>query len=286
LMKLKGKVAVVTGGAAGIGQGIVMCLAEEGADIAVMDLKQENADKAAEQVRTMGRRALGVAADATVKSQVETALEKVMKKFGQIDIVVSNVGGEARFYFEKPGQPYTEEQEWDDTVKLNLKSAMLMSRAIMPYFIKRKSGKIVNIASVAGRPMPGRPYNPREDDPENIANLGPMTSYAVAKSGVIQFTRMTASQLASYNINVNCVCPGTLYTPLYERSAARRKQMTPGSEHLTDREYFEKYVAPQVPMGRGQTPEDIGRAVVFFASEDAKNVTGQTINVDGGAFPS
>ncbi len=285
-MKLEGKVAVVTGGGAGIGEGIVLCLAEEGANVAVMDLRQETADRIAGKVKAMGRRALGVAANATEKAQVEKALDIVKKEFGVIDIVVNNVGGEARFYFEKPGEVYTEEQEWDDTVKLNLKSTMLMSRAIMPYFIGRKSGKIINIASVAGRPMPGRPFSPRDDDPENIANLGPMTSYAVAKAGVIQFTRMTASQGASYNVNVNCICPGTLYTPLYERSAARRKQMTPGSDHLSDREYFEKYVAPGVPMGRGQTPEDIGRAVVFFASEDAKNITGQTINVDGGAFPS
>ncbi len=285
-MKLEKKIAVVTGGGAGIGQGIVQCLAEEGADVAVIDLKQETADSIAESVRARGCRAIGVAANATDKKQVDAALEKIIKSFGHIDIVVNNVGGEARFYFEKPGEEYTEEQEWDDTVKLNLKSAMLMSRAVMPHMIERRSGKIINIASVAGRPMPGRPYNPRVDDPEVIANLGPMTSYAVSKSGVIQFTRMIASQLASYNININCICPGTLYTPLYERSALRRKQMTPGSEHLSDREFFDKYVAPQVPMGRGQTPEDIGRAVVFFASEDAKNVTGQTLNVDGGAFPS
>lgn len=285
-MKLEGKVAVVTGGGAGIGEGIVMCLAEEGADVAVMDLKQETADRIAEKVKAMGRRSLGVAANATEKSHVDKALEIVLKEFGAIDIVVNNVGGEARFYFEKLGEVYTEEQEWDDTIKLNLKSTVLMSRAIMPWFIKRKSGKIINIASVAGRPMPGRPFSPRDDDPEKIANLGPMTSYAAAKAGVIQFTRMIAGQGASYNINVNCVCPGTLYTPLYERSAERRKQMTPGSEHLSDREYFDEFVAPQVPMGRGQTPEDIGRAVVFFASEDAKNITGQTLNVDGGAFPS
>ena len=261
-MKLEGKIAVVTGGGAGIGEGIAMCLAE------------------------LGRRSLPVVANATEKEQVEGALAKVMEFFGRIDIVVNNVGGESRYYFEEPGKDYSEEKEFDDTVKLNLKGTVLVSRAIMPLFIRQKYGKIINIASVAGRPLPGRGDHLTEDDPEKIANLGPMAGYAVAKAGVLQFTRMTAIQLASYNINVNCVCPGTLYTPLYERSVERRKRMTPGTEHLSYKEYFDQYVAPTVPMGRGQTPEDIGRAVVFFASEDSKNITGQSINVDGGAFPS
>ncbi|MBN2238439.1 MAG: SDR family oxidoreductase [Dehalococcoidales bacterium] len=286
-MKLEGKVALVTGGGAGIGQGICLCLAEEGADVAVVDIVKESADAVVEKIKSLGRRSITIIADATEKDQVDAALAEVLNTFGRLDIVVNNVGGESKFYFEEPGEDYLEEKEFDDTVKLNLKSTVLMSRAVMPLFIKQRYGKIINIASVAGRPMPGRGYHPVEDvDPERIANLGPMAGYAVAKAGVLQFTRMTAIQLASYNVNVNCICPGTLYTPLYERSVARRKQMTPGTDNLSDQEYFDKYVAPQVPMGRGQTPEDIGKAVVFFASEDAKNITGQTINVDGGAFPS
>jgi NAD(P)-dependent dehydrogenase (short-subunit alcohol dehydrogenase family) len=110
-------------------------------------------------------------------------------------------------------------------------------------------------------------------------------SYCVAKAGVIQFSRMLALQLASYNINVNCVCPGILYTPLYERSVDRRKQMTPGSEKLSAREYFDKYVIAPIPLGREQTPEDVGRAVAFLVSEESRNITGQTLNVDGGLLP-
>ena len=113
----------------------------------------------------------------------------------------------------------------------------------------------------------------------------PMTSYGVSKAGIIQFSRMMAMQLAKYNVNVNCICPGVLYTPMYERSAPRRIQATPGAEGMTPREYFDKFVTPTVPLGREQTSEDIGRTVVFLVSEDARNITGQSINVDGGMMP-
>lgn len=284
-MKLEGKTAVVTGGGAGIGQGIVYCLAEEGADVAVIDITEKNAVMAAEKVRKMGRRSLAVTANATVKNQIDRAVEQVMNTFGRIDILVNNVGGESKYYYEEPGKDYSEEKEWDDTIQLNLKSTMLMSRAVAPLLVKQKSGKIVNIASIAGRAMSGGGA-PGGVPAERAVNLGPMASYAVAKSGVIQFTRLVALQVAPFNVNVNCICPGVLYTPLYERSAPRRKETTPGAENLTHREYFDKYVVSRVPMGREQTPEDIGRAVVFLVSEEARNITGQSINVDGGMIPN
>jgi meso-butanediol dehydrogenase/(S,S)-butanediol dehydrogenase/diacetyl reductase len=282
-MKLEGKIAVVTGGGAGIGRGIVQCLAEEGADVAVIDIVAKTAGEAAGKVSETGRRALAVTANATEKVQADEALKKVLNTFGRIDILVNNVGGESKFYFEEPGRDYSEEKEWDDTVKLNLKSTVLMCRGVAPVMIGQRSGKIVNIASIAGRPMSGGMRSaPADRTPEQAAALGPMAGYAVAKAGVLQFTRMLALQLAPYNINVNCICPGVLYTPLYERSAPRRKAMMPGTGDLSPREYFDKYVVAGVPLGREQTPEDIGRAVVFLSSEDARNITGQYINVDGG----
>jgi len=283
-MKLEGKIAAVTGGGAGIGEGIVRCLAEEGADVAVIDIVEKNAAASAAMAAEMGRRSLAVTASATDKQQVDGAIEKILETFGRIDILVNNVGGESKYYYEEQGKDYSEEKEWDDTIRLNLKSTVLMSRGVAPHLIKQKSGKIVNIASIAGRPLSGGGGRPTGDDisPERAAMLGPMAGYAVGKAGVLQFTRMFALQLAPFNINVNCICPGVLYTPLYERSAPRRKESTPGTENLSPREYFDKYVVAQVPMKREQTPEDIGRAVVFFTSEDAKNITGQFINVDGG----
>ncbi len=282
-MKLKGKVAVVTGGGAGIGRGIIHCLAEEGADIAVVDVNPANAQKAAAELKSLNVKTLAVTANVTESTDVDRLITEVLAAFGRIDILVNNVGGESRYYFEKPGRTYTEEQEWDDTVKLNLKTSMMMCHALMSYFVKQKSGKIINIASIGGRPQFGMVHHGGAEP----SGFGPMMSYCVSKAGLIQFSRMLALQLAPYNINVNCICPGVLYTPLFERSFVRRQQMTPGSEDLSAREFFDKYVIkPQVPLGREQTPEDIGRTVVFFSSEESRNITGQAINIDGGMYPS
>ncbi len=282
-MKLEGKVAIVSGGGAGIGLGITLCLAEEGADVAIVDINKETAAGAAGEVEKLGRKSLVIVADATDSEQVNRAVRETIDAFGRIDILVNNTGGESRFYYERPGQPYLEEEEWDDTVRLNLKSTMLMCRAVAPHFVKQESGKIVNIASIGGRAPSG--IRAGRGMGGSGAAFSPMTSYSAAKAGVIQFTMVFALQLARYNVNVNCVCPGVLYTPMYERSVPRRIQSTPGSEGMTPREYFDKFIAPMVPLQREQTPEDIGRAVVFLVSEDARNITGQSINVDGGMIP-
>jgi NAD(P)-dependent dehydrogenase (short-subunit alcohol dehydrogenase family) len=283
-MKLESKVAIVTGGGAGIGRGIALCLAEEGADLAIIDINRKAAQEVAGEVKGFGRKSLSIAADATDSEQVDGAVREVLDAFGKIDILVNNVGGEARYYHERPGQPYLEEEEWDDTIKLNLKPAVLMTRAVAPHFVNQRNGKIVNISSIAGRAASGMGGSSRGMAGEGYA-YSPMTSYGVAKAGIIQFTRSMALQLAKFNVNVNCVCPGVLYTPMYERSVPRRIRATPGAEGMTPREYFNTFVAPIVPLGREQTPEDIGRTVVFLVSEEARNITGQSLNVDGGMMP-
>ena len=284
-MKLEGRIAVVTGGGAGIGAGIAQCLAQEGADVAIIDINTQNANIIAEKVKSLGRKSLAVTASATDSQQAAQGVQKVVDSFGRIDILVNNVGGESRFYYETAGKAYSEEQEWDDTVRLNLKATMIMSRAVAPLMIKQRSGKIVNVASIAGRAPSGGGARSGAGAPGQGPLFSPTMSYGVAKAGAIQFTRMLALQLAEFNVNVNCICPGVLYTPLYERSLPRRKQATPEAARMSAREYFDKYVVSRVPMGREQTPEDIGRAVVFLTSEDARNITGQSINVDGGMVP-
>ncbi len=284
-MKLEGKVAVVTGGAAGIGHGIVLCLAEAGANVAIVDINVATADEVASRARSLGRKALALVANATDSKQAVQALRSVTEAFGKIDILVNNVGGESRFYYGKPGRQYSEEEEWDDTVRLNLKATMIMSHAVAPLFMEQRSGKIVNIASIAGRAPSGGGVRSGGGTAGNRALFSPMMSYGVAKAGVIQFTRMLALQLAEYNVNANCICPGVLYTPLYERSFPRRLQATPEAAGMSAREYFDKYVVSRVPLGREQTPEDIGRAVVFLVSEEARNITGQSLNIDGGMVP-
>ncbi len=139
-----------------------------------------------------------------------------------------------------------------------------MCRAVVPHFLKQKSGKIVNIASIAGKRIPTR-----------------VIAYGTVKVDVIHFTKTLAMELAEHNINVNCICLGLLYTPFWERGLAAQLIRLTEAKGMEPRDYFLKWVST-VPLKREQTPEDIGRAVAFLASEDAKNITGQSLNVDGG----
>jgi len=299
-MKLENKVAIVTGGGQGIGEGIVRCLAKEGADIAVVDINGETARKMADEIKSMGRKALPLIADLTDESQVNGTVRDTVDFFGKIDILVNNVGGGGKDMAEMmqkyreslddetlPVYMYFSPEIWDGLYRLNLKTHVMMSHAVTPLFMKQQSGRIVNIASIAGRlPDPGE------------------MPYAAAKAGDISITWSMARALAPYNVTVNCVCPGLVYTPLWDRNATGmyerlRDAIAAGKKvpsefqrlvdggidigKLTPREFWLQFiVAPSVPLGREQTPEDMGDAVVFFASEDAKNITGQVIHVDGG----
>jgi len=268
-MKLEGKVAIVTGGGQGIGEGIVRCLADEGADIAIIDINGDNARKVADEVKSQGRKALAIEADITDNDKVVKAVQDTLDFFGKIDILVNNVGGYPLGDFEESsGMSILDrtDKEWDGCYELNLKTQVSMTRAVAPHLTRQKSGKIINISSVSAR-TPG----------------GWLICYATAKAGVVHFTRSLARELAGNNINVNCICPGVLYTPLWERGCAALIERIPEAKGLTPREFFDKFIAAPVPLGRPQTPEDIGHAVVFFASEEAKNITGQTLDIDGGS---
>ena len=283
-MKLEGKVAIVTGGGQGIGEGIVRCLAEEGADVAVVDIDGVHAMRVSDDVRAMGRRSLPVVADLTITDRVEASVAAVIDYFGRIDILVNNVGG------QKGVPPRTEpgritnrgDEEWLGSYEINLKPTIAMCRSVVPYMMEQRSGKIVNISSISGR----------------LADFGNMP-YSVFKAGVISFTWSLSRELAPSNINVNCVCPGWVYTPLWDRGATgmldRIKQARESGEELPERfatmeiegltpeQFWRKYIVePNAALGRAQTAEDMGRAVVFFASDDARNITGQTLHVDGG----
>ena len=266
-MKLEGKVAIVTGGGVGIGRGIVHCLAEEGADVAVVDINRDTARKVAGEVKASGRKSLAVEADLTDNKKVTQAVQDIINTFGKIDILVNNVGGIGKTLLARTSLDFVDQKdaEWDENYELNLKTQVLMCRAVAPYFIKQKSGKIVNIASIAGK-----------------LNRSQHMAYSATKAGVIHFTRTLASALAEHNINVNCICPGVIYTPLWEVYGAQFTQLLPEAKGMTPREYFDKFLVPRVLLKRGQTVEDIGHAVAFLVSEDAKNITGQSLNVDGG----
>ena len=278
-MKLAGKVAIVTGAGQGIGQGIVHCLAEEGADVAIVDINRDTAMKVADDVKTLGRKSLAIVADTMDSKQVTQAVRDIINTFGKVDILVNNVGGYGKTVRTSTGRQFVDitEEQWDESFELNLKTQFLMCRAVVPYFQKQQSGKIVNISSGAAWGVSGGGDGRLPLAPGSLV-------YGITKAGVVRFTRALAVDLAGDNINVNCVCPGVIYTPLWEWIASRRVKLdsNPGVEVMTPKEYFDKIIALRAPLKRAQTAEDIGHAVVFLASEDARNITGQSLNVDGG----
>jgi meso-butanediol dehydrogenase/(S,S)-butanediol dehydrogenase/diacetyl reductase len=262
-MRLQGKVAVVTGGGAGIGRGIVLCRAKEGADLAIPDLQDAKAQAVVKEVLAMGRKAISMRCDVTKGAEVEATVDRIKREMGRVDILVNNAG-----MASAPGMPFTNntEEDWDTTYAVNLKSVFLMCKALAPYFIERKAGRIINIASIAGP----------------LAALT-MPPYSVAKGGVITFTRVIAKELAPHGVTVNAICPGVLWTAFWEKLAQHIADTNPAFAGMTARQVFDKRVGDVIPMKREQTPEDIGLAAVFLASEEARNITGQALNVDGGS---
>ena len=261
-MRLTGKVAIVTGGGSGIGRGIALTMAREGADIAIPDIQVLNAEKVAEEIKGLGRKSLAMKADVTSSADVKTMVDRVRETMGKIDILVNNAGMAA-----PPGMPFTNntEEDWDKTFAVNTKSVFLTCKAIAPYFIGRKAGRIINIASIAG--------------PLSAVTMPP---YSVAKQGVITFTRVVAKELAPHQITVNAICPGVLWTDFWQKLAAHIATTNPAFAGMSPRQVFEKRVADIVPMKCEQEPEDIGWTAVFLASDEARYITGQAIMVDGG----
>ena len=256
--RLEGKVALVTGGGRGIGLGIVNVLSREGANVAVTDIDFGNAARAATAIEESGRRALAIELDVTSPAQAEAAVKQVVDSLGALHILVNNAG----VLGDHGGRDVTLD-DWDRAYEVNLKSIWILSRAVAPLFRAQGGGKIVNIASIAGRHGGG--VHPH---------------YSASKAGVINLTQSLAVELGPRNINVNAVCPGLVRTEMWGKLegmvASLRRQETDGPG------FIEPFIATQMPLRREQTPEDIGNAVAFLASEDARNITGQSLNVDGG----
>jgi meso-butanediol dehydrogenase/(S,S)-butanediol dehydrogenase/diacetyl reductase len=260
MSRLEGRVAIVTGGAMGIGRGIALELAHEGADIVVGDIDLPKAEESASEVRAVGRRVTAVELDVTDVESIDAFLTNAARENERIDILVNNAG----VVGEHVGGASITEQDWDHCYAVNLKGMWLMSRALVPHFKEQGGGKIVNISSIAGR--------------RGGAGLAP---YSASKAGAISLTQSMARELGPSNINVNAVCPGLLWTAMW-----RRLEGMIGGDRSPDvveqRAHFEQIIRSNCPLGREQTPEDIGKAVAFLASDDANNITGQALNVDGG----
>ena len=267
---LEGKVAIVTGAGSGIGTGISKILHDRGATLALCDLYGESAEKTA---MNLSKEFIYDSVDVTKLSDIEKFRDKTINKFGKIDILVSNAGvigaegfAERKNYSKK---------DWDDTFDVNVIGVVNSADAIVDHMKNNKYGKIVNIASHGGR-------KPRGLGDMHRGNV--QTPYLVSKAAVIQYTHLLAIELGSFNINVNAVCPGVIWTPIWRAIAENHIEQNPNLKGMDPKEVFDELaVKARTPLGRGQTPEDIGKTVAFFASEDSSEITGQALNVNGGA---
>jgi NAD(P)-dependent dehydrogenase (short-subunit alcohol dehydrogenase family) len=247
-MKLKGKVALVTGANRGIGRGIVEVFAEEGADIAVNYVEEpEKAEAVAEWVRQQGRRAITVEADVSKRVDVESMIDKVWNEMGHIDVLVNNAGIETIVPFLE----LTDEQ-WTHLVDVNLRGEWLCSQVFCRRVVHEgRKGSVVNIGSIqAAKILPGR------------------THYAPAKLAIEALTRNMSAEMTPLGIRVNCVHPGLIDTDM-TALVMKRADLLPG-------------ILAQISVGRPGTPREIGSVVAFFASEESSYLTGQSIHVDGG----
>jgi NAD(P)-dependent dehydrogenase (short-subunit alcohol dehydrogenase family) len=279
-MKFKGKVSLVSACGRGIGKEIALALAREGSDLAINSFSESNTEALARELEGLGVKVVAVPGDITKSSAIVDMVSKALDTFGRIDILVNNVGGGAAAEVADKDNPLAEvESIWDGTYEMSLKAPVLMCEAVMPHFIEQRSGKIVNMSSLAGRP--GMPH----------VDLVPLSaSYHSAKAGLIRYTQVLADQLGRHNINVNAICPGIIYTDGWREISEEMVKNHPRFKGENPREWFlgvgeGRYLGeglPHTAMRREQTTADIAEAVVFLASDAAANITGQTLNVDGG----
>jgi len=253
---LKGKVAIVTGGARGIGGSIVEGFAKEGASVMIGDILFDVAQKLAGKLTKSGTRAIAVRTDVTKKSDFDNLVATTIKEFGKIDILVNAAGITQDILLAD-----IDEAAWDRMLEVNAKSVYLGIKSVMPHMIAARYGKIVNISSRSGKE--GQPG---------------LSHYAASKFAIIGFTQATARELAPYDINVNAVCPGILRTDMWEKILDTRS-----ARIGIPREEVWSRAMETIPLKRPQVPEDIASLVLFLSSDVSRNITGEAISVNGGA---
>ncbi len=263
-MKLEGKVAIVTGGARGNGMAAARALASEGADIAIADIcgnietapyqlsTRQTMDSAVQELKEMGRKALGIECDVRKASDVEAMVKQVLETFGRVDILVNNAG-----IAGLEALVDMSEEAWDDMLDTHLKGAFLCCKHVVPHMIEQNSGKVVNISSVGG-----------------LRGFGMGSHYCAAKHGVLGLTKSLAMETAEHNINVNAVCPGTVWTDMMAGLAEHFGMETADAK--------ENFLAGHLFKDREICPEDIGKAVLWLSTDDSKCITGGQIAVDCG----
>jgi 3-oxoacyl-[acyl-carrier protein] reductase len=243
-MKLKDKVALITGGARGIGKAIALTFAKEGADIVIADVNKEETEKTASEIASSGRKTMALELDVTDYDKVQEAINKILDKFAKVDILVNNAGITRDNLLLRMSAA-----EWDLVINVNLKGSFNCIKAVSRPMIKQRAGRIINIASIIGI----------------IGNSG-QANYSASKAGIIALTKTAAKELASRNINVNAIAPGFIQTDMTAKLPEEIKEK----------------MKEAIPLNKLGSPEDIACASLFLASADSAYITGQTIVVDGG----
>ena len=255
-MRLKDRMAIVTGGGAGIGRSVCVNMVKEGAKVVVADINQETAQETADTLTKEGGDAMAFQMDVTQKSAVQTMAAEALKAYGKIDILVNNAGTDIKGAITE-----LTERTWDTLMDINLKGVFLCTQAVSHSMIERRYGRIVNISSMAGK------------------TGEPLTSpYCATKFGVIGFTQSIALELGKHNVTVNAVCPGPVDTDLIRQSVAQSAKI----KGMAPEDFLQEFFINPTPLGRIAQPVDIARAVIFLASDDAEFITGSTLNVSGG----
>jgi len=261
MLRLDGRSAAVTGAGAGLGRAIAIALAQQGAEVAILDRDPAAAEESARQVQMAGGRARFFTCDVANAQQVQQAVAQAAAATG-LDIVVNSAG-----VASAPGMPFTNntEADWDRALAINLKGAVHVCQAAHPWLLRSPAGRIVNISSITG-----------------VIAAAYMPPYSVSKAALNAWTRVLARELAPHHIAVNAVCPGFIWTPLWEKLGDEMARHDAGQQGRDAAEVFAQRVRQHVPMQRPQTVEDVAYLVAFLCSAAAANITGQIIGVDGG----
>lgn len=246
-MKLANKVAIITGAGSGIGKATAQLFAQEGAQVVVADINEVAAKNTLSEIETEGRQGMAIKVNIADSKQVNAAVKEAIGRCGKVDILVNNAGLDLIGRFTEQS-----EDEWDKLIAVTLKGAILFSRAVLDNMIERKYGKIINIASDAGR-----------------AGSGGRVVYGAVKGGIVSFTKGLAIEMARYGLNINCVSPGLINTHMLDHARNTFPKLIEGRERL-------------VPWKRIGEPEEIASVILFLASDDSTYITGQTISVNGG----
>jgi NAD(P)-dependent dehydrogenase (short-subunit alcohol dehydrogenase family) len=250
MMRFRGKVIVVTGAGSGIGRAASMLFAGEGGSVCLFDCDRRGIDQTSADIADEGGNALPLLCDVTDEQNVSSSVERALEQYGHIDVLCNNAGIEL-----SKSLLQTDEHEWDHVLAVNLKGSFLLSKQVIPHMIDSGGGAVVNTASISG--LLGWPDS---------------SAYCASKGGVIQLTKEMAVEYGAYNIRVNCICPGTTVTPMIDRLLGLEKDPAQTAQSIR----------AMHPLRRFAQPEEIARAILFLASEEASFVTGVVLPVDGG----